>query len=114
MSTNVSNRAGKNTTEFIVIIATAIAAILEGLGVVEFPKEAFITLIGWVAVRIGEKAFSKTVVEKRAWRTSEFYVGVLASVLRVVFPDIPEVVYTTAYAWILGRPIAKVTDTYKK
>lgn len=102
-------RNGRKTTELWVgVLATIAVGFQQALWPdAPLPKEAFITLVVWVVGRMGSKALTEKAGTKRAWKTSEFWVTMLFTVVRSVYPELPPVVETFVWTYILGRPAVK-------
>ena len=106
-------RTGWKTTEFVTLGVTILTAIFNGLGWVNFPAESFTVVLVWMIARIGEKTLGSVDANgKRAWQTSEFWVSIIVAGVCYVFPDVNQELIYTAYAWIVGRPLVKVTKNF--
>ncbi|RJR27756.1 hypothetical protein C4561_01490 [candidate division WWE3 bacterium] len=111
-------RPGLKTTEGIVgLVTCVVAAVLKGLGIVDFPTEAFAALVAWVVGRSLQKTFGMTAEEeataKRAWKSSEFWATILYAGAKFVWPSLPDEVLAMVLTWISVRTGVKITPNWK-
>ena len=109
-------REGIRTTEFWVGIFGAVTVAVQQFFWPDqpFPIESFSAVSIWVAARIGQKTFGDVNTDgQRAWQTSEFWVAMGYSLVSYFFPNIPDSVFMSVAALIIGRPAVKVMKNFK-
>lgn len=102
-------RKGIKTTEFWLGLITALILAVQKIFWPDtpFPAEAFSVVVLWIGARLGEKSLTG-VKEERAWATSEFWVAILFSGIKYIWPDMPAGIENFVMVYILGRPTVKV------
>jgi len=103
-------RSGIKTVEFWAgVAATVLYAVWP-----DFPKEAFMAVILWVAARCGQKALGEvaTAEKKRSWFTSEFWLTIAFTIAKSIFKELPAELFTGVLAWLFGRTGVKVLKDF--
>lgn len=107
-------RKGMKTTEFWLTLFMAVLTVVQKQLWPDspIPSESFVAVVAWVISRFGEKVLSE-MIAKRAWATSEFWVAIGFAVIKYIFPALPGELLIPTMAYIVGRPVIKVTEDFE-
>jgi hypothetical protein len=100
----METKKGIKTFEFwVTIVSTILVTLLSN-----FPSEAFIALMVWVVARSGQKFFGfADAAGNPSWKTTEFWVTIVYSLLVTVFPDVPQESLVAILGYTGARTVAK-------
>lgn len=96
-------RAGVKSTEmWLVVLISIVTAIFPGM-----PKESLVAIGTWVVARSSQKAFGLG-DGKRSYQSSEFWLTLIFSAAKMIFPDLPEEAFYAVLSWAGLRTAIKI------